>query len=73
VANRAREGIAWGNALARRLGHKIARTYSLWCAREDAHRWRLVIPSGAWVCQRCPHVSFDFARFNEHYLTAHAI
>jgi hypothetical protein len=50
----------------------VTRTYALWCAREDARRWQLVIPAGVWFCQRCPHVTFDIARLREHYLFAHA-
>jgi len=61
-----------GIAATRRLAHKIARAYLFCCAREDARTWRVVIPSGAWVCQHCPHVSFDLARFTDHYVTAHA-
>ena len=56
----------------RRWWRKTARAYALSCAREDAKRWQLVIPAGAWVCQRCSHVSFDLARLREHYLFAHA-
>lgn len=55
-----------------RSWRKTVRAYVLLCAREDAKRWQLVIPAGAWLCQRCPHVSFDVARFREHYLFAHA-
>jgi hypothetical protein len=56
----------------RRGCRKVARTYALLCAREDAKRWQLVIPAGVWFCQRCPHVTFDIARLREHYLFAHA-
>jgi hypothetical protein len=59
-------------AVLGRLWRKVARAYYFTCAREDARSWHLIIPAGAWVCQRCPHVTFDFARFREHYVWAHA-
>ena len=59
-------------ASLRRWGHKIARAYSIVCAREDARKWQLVIPAGVWVCQHCPHVTFDAVRLRAHYAVAHA-
>jgi hypothetical protein len=56
----------------RRCLRKIVRAYDLLCAREDAHAWNLVIPAGVWLCQRCPHVTFDIARLNDHYRYAHS-
>jgi hypothetical protein len=56
----------------RRWGHKIARAYSIVCAREDARRIQLIIPAGAWVCQHCPHVTFDAVRLRAHYICEHA-
>lgn len=56
----------------RRCLRKIARTYRLMCAREDARALNLVIPAGVWLCQRCPHVTFDIARLNDHYRYAHS-
>jgi len=65
---RVKGGASW----LRHGWRKVARRYALLCAREDAKRWQLVIPTGVWFCQRCPHVTFDIARLREHYLVAHA-
>jgi len=50
----------------------MVRAYHLLCAREDARSWDFVIPAGAWLCQRCPHVTFDVARLTDHYRYAHS-
>jgi len=56
----------------RRGLRKMVRAYHLLCAREDARSWDFVIPAGAWLCQRCPHVTFDVARLTDHYRYAHS-
>jgi len=56
----------------RRWVRKIARAYTLLCAREDARVLHLVIPSGVWVCGQCTHATFfDFARFRAHLAYSH--
>lgn len=57
----------------RRWARKVARAYTLLCAREDARMLQLAIPSGVWVCAQCTHATFfDFARFRAHVTYKHA-
>ena len=52
------------------MPQRIARAYHLLCAREDRRRAGLAVPSGVWVCARCPQVSLDAVVLRQH-MTAH--
>ncbi len=54
------------------LVRKVFRAYYFQCAREDLQKWRVVIPSGVWLCEHCTHVAFDVGRLRAHVKLAHA-
>ena len=60
-----------GISRLRHWGRRIVRAYQLCCAREDARVRHVVIPAGVWVCQHCPHFSFDATRLRDHLAYAH--
>jgi hypothetical protein len=51
---------------------RLALTYRLHCAREDAKLRKLVAPIGVWVCEHCPHVSLTTGAHLAHRAGTHA-
>jgi hypothetical protein len=42
-----------------RLVRRVGTRYQLICAREDAARLHVRVPSGVWFCDLCRHVLVD--------------
>jgi hypothetical protein len=54
----------------RRAARRVRRTYVFMCAREDALRHGLIVPSGVWSCT-CSAVAFTADAFRLHLAVAH--
>ena len=46
--------------------HRVAVAWFLFCARDDAWRLGLTVPSGVWLCGRCDQVMWDPREFDRH-------
>lgn len=50
----------------------VRRRYAQACARDDAVRHHVRIPSGVWACGRCRYASFDAGSLLRHEASVHA-
>jgi ribosomal protein L37AE/L43A len=50
------------------LARAVRARYQLICAREDAARLHLRVPSGVWFCDLCRHVLLDHDSIVAHNL-----
>jgi hypothetical protein len=48
----------WQTVFAQ-LSRRVRARYRLICAREDAARLQIRVPSGVWFCDLCRHVLLD--------------
>lgn len=56
----------------RRTWRRVAQAYHLACARDDAAKRKITIPSGVWVCDHCHEALLELHALREHVRTRHA-
>jgi ribosomal protein L37AE/L43A len=54
-----------------RFLHRIAVSYRVRCARDDARTRHIRTPLGVWACHLCSDVSLSSSAFNHHLVSAH--
>ncbi|MFA1538507.1 hypothetical protein [Actinomadura monticuli] len=55
----------------RRTWRRLVQTYTALCARDDAAKHGVTIPSGVWACVRCHEPHLELSALQHHLRTEH--